>query len=55
MIGMWLRTALVAGLALAAWISGIDTTGNGTESLLLWAATAVACAHLALRFFAGAR
>jgi hypothetical protein len=55
MIGLWLRTALVAGLALAAWISGIDTTGNGTESLFLWAATALACAHFAMRFFAGAR
>jgi hypothetical protein len=54
-IGLWLQTALVIGLALLAWISGIDATGSPTDSLILWTATAIACAPLAFRFVAAAR
>src|SRR5436853_42501 len=39
----------VLGLALVSWISGIDATSTATQTYLLWAATAIAAAFLALR------
>ena len=45
----WLQLAIVLMLALASWISGLDATGNGVESFILWAATAIAASWLVLR------
>jgi hypothetical protein len=45
----WLRFTLVLGLALAAWISGLDGNGAPAEAAWLWAATALAGAHLVYR------
>jgi Flp pilus assembly protein protease CpaA len=55
LIPLWLQTALVLGLALVAWICGMDATGNPTEVVLLWAVAALACAQLLFRFLPKAR
>jgi hypothetical protein len=46
---MWLQLPFVVLLALAAWISGIDSTGDPTVTWWLWAATAVAGSFFMLR------
>ena len=45
----WLQLAIVLALGLASWISGLDATGSGFESFILWAVTAVAASWLVLR------
>jgi hypothetical protein len=55
MIPIWLQVLLVFGLALIAWISGMDTTGNPTETSLLWAASALTAGHLVFRLLPRAR
>jgi hypothetical protein len=55
MIPIWLQVPLVVGLAFVSWISGMDTTGNPTETSLLWAVTAVAAGHLVFRLLPRAR
>jgi hypothetical protein len=49
MIALWLQAGLVFGLALAAWISGLDATGTPVESALLWTASALAAAAVLFR------
>ena len=51
----WLRFTLVLALALAAWICGLDSNGAPVEAAWLWAATAMAAAHLVYRSLLGAR
>jgi Flp pilus assembly protein protease CpaA len=55
MIPIWLHVPLVLVLALVSWISGMDTTGNPTETSLLWAATALAAGQLVFRLRPRAR
>ena len=50
-----LHLALVVVIALAAWITGMDTHGSWTETSWLWAASAIGGAHLILRFLRRAR
>lgn len=45
----WLPLPLTVVLALAAWISAIDATGDATATWLLWAATAFAGSVFAIR------
>jgi hypothetical protein len=51
----WMRFALVLVLALAAWICGLDSNGAPVEAIWLWAATALAGAHLVYRSLARTR
>jgi hypothetical protein len=55
MFPIWLQLLLVFALALVAWISGMDATGNPTETSLLWAATAVTAGQLVFRLLPRAR
>jgi hypothetical protein len=54
-MGFWLQFTFVLALALIAWISAIDTTGSPGLAPWLWAATALAGAHLVYRFLVRAR
>jgi len=49
MIALWLQAALILGLALAAWIAGMDANANPTETMLLWALAASGGVLFALR------
>lgn len=49
LIPLWLHFPIVLALALASWISAIDTTGDPGDAMLLWTATAFAGVLLALR------
>lgn len=54
-IPLWLLLPVVLALALASWISALDTaTGDPSEALLLWGATVVAGALLAFKLLARA-
>ena len=55
MMPIWLQLPLVFALAFISWISGLDSTGNATETSLLWALTALVTGHLVIRFLRGAR
>jgi hypothetical protein len=55
MMQPWLQLALALGLALAAWITGMDTTGSSAVSSTLWAAAAITGAHLLFRLLTGTR
>jgi hypothetical protein len=55
MIALWLQAGLVFGLALAAWISGLDANGTAIESALLWTASALTAASLLFRRAASGR
>ena len=46
---VWLQFALGLGLAMAAWISSLDTTGSSHTTSSLWMATAIVAAHLVFR------
>lgn len=54
MIPLWLQIPIVLALAIASWISSLDTTGNPGDAMLLWMATAVAGVLLAFKLLAGA-
>lgn len=45
----WLLLPIVVVLAISAWISGMDSTGDPSTTWLLWAATAAAGAVLLIR------
>jgi hypothetical protein len=46
-VPLWLSVPIVAVLWLSSWISGLDlTSGNRTETYLIWAVTAVASVFL---------
>lgn len=49
MIPLWLHLCFALGIALLAWILGMDTTGSLGDQLFLWAAAAFCGAHLFLR------
>ena len=53
-IPLWLQIPIVLALAIASWISSLDTTGNPGDAMLLWMATAVAGVLLAFKLLAGA-
>jgi hypothetical protein len=55
MFPIWLHLPLVFALALVSWISGMDATGNPTETSLLWAVTALAAGTLVFRLLPGTR
>ena len=55
MMPIWLQLPLVFVLGFISWISAMDSTGNPTETSLLWAATALATGHLVFRWLRGAR
>jgi hypothetical protein len=55
MMPLWLQVSLVAGLALLAWICGLDTTNAAVEATWLWGAAALAGAPLVYRFLLRAR
>jgi hypothetical protein len=47
---LWLSIPVVAALWLASWISGLGfTSGNPTETYVIWGVTAVASALLLMR------
>jgi hypothetical protein len=50
-----LHFALAAGLALLAWICGLDGNGTALEQVLLWGAAALVSAPLVRRFVFPAR
>ena len=52
---LWLQLPIVVFLALAAWISGIDTTGDPTVTWWLWAATVFAGSFFMIRLVLRAR
>jgi hypothetical protein len=54
-IPIWLQIPIVLGLALAAWISGMDANGSPVETSLLWGAATLAGAHLLIRLLAPSR
>ena len=46
---LWLSVPIVAALWLSSWISGLDlTSGNRTETYVIWLVTAVASVSLLL-------
>ena len=46
---LWLQFVLGLGLAMAAWISSLDTTASANTTSSLWMATAIVAAHLIFR------
>lgn len=52
MIPLWLQIPIVLVLAIASWISSLDTTGDPSDAMLLWMATAVAGVLLAFKLLA---
>jgi hypothetical protein len=55
MIPIWLQLPMVLGLALAAWICGMDANGSAVETSLLWGGAALAGGHLLIRLLASSR
>jgi FtsH-binding integral membrane protein len=51
-IPLWLQIPIVLALAIASWITSLDTTGDPGDTMLLWMATAVAGVLLAFRLLA---
>jgi hypothetical protein len=53
-VRFWLQFTLILLLALAAWISAIDTNGSAAETYWLSLATLLASAHLLFRLLRSA-
>ena len=51
----WLQFALGLGLAVAGWISSLDTTGSSVATSALWIGTAIVAAHLVVRLLTSKR
>ena len=46
---LWISIPVVVALWLSSWISGLDTTGGGSEAYVIWSVTAIASVLLLLR------
>ena len=55
MLQLWLQFALGLGLAMAGWISSLDTTGSSGTASALWLAAAIVAAHLVFRLLKAER
>jgi hypothetical protein len=52
---LWLQFLLALGLALAGWISSLDTLASSAITSSIWAAAAIVAAHVVFRLFSGTR
>jgi len=52
---LWLQFLLALGLALAGWISSLDTTASPGITSMIWVAAGIVAAHVVFRLLTSAR
>jgi hypothetical protein len=49
LIPLWLHLCFALGIALLAWVLGMDTTGSLSDQFFLWVLAVLCGAHLFVR------